>query len=279
MLWSYDLLVDVERAVLNRASVFSGGFDLPAAVAVCGGDDLDEVDVLDAIDSLVRKSLVTVERVSDSSRYGLLETVRQFAAERLAETGEHATTIRRHAMYYSADATFRSQQFFSPEQRDSVAALDREFANMRSAFRGAIDGGDIDAAASIAVFAAVAGSWGYQRWEGISWAEEVLPLARAVRWWRLPMLLAAAGMCGFTAGRIEDGIRYGEEAVESSGRQRLRVRAGWPRVGRPGRELPAGRTHGGCPARCLRAAATDRRSDGDGSMHASVDSRGDRQRR
>ena len=124
MLWSYDLLVDiVERAVLNRASVFSGGFDLPAAAAVCSGDDLDEVDVLDAIDSLVRKSLVTVEQgCSDSSRYGLLETVRQFAEERLAETGEHATAIRRHATYYSADATFCSQQYFGPKRRDSVAA-------------------------------------------------------------------------------------------------------------------------------------------------------------
>ena len=139
--------------------------------------------------------------------------MRQFAADRLAETGEHASASRRHALHYSADAMLRWQQFFGPEQRESVVAVDRESANLRSAFLCAVDDNDVDAAASIAVFAAMVGSWGYQRWEGIGWAEEVLPMAQASRWSRLPMLLCAAGMCGFTAGRIEDGIRYGEQAV------------------------------------------------------------------
>ena len=86
--WSYDLLDDDERAVLMRCSVFAGGFDLAAASRSCGGDGLDEYAVLDVLDSLVRKSLVTAERVGGHARYGMLETIRQFAEDQLAATGD-----------------------------------------------------------------------------------------------------------------------------------------------------------------------------------------------
>jgi predicted ATPase len=83
--WSYDLLDDGERAVLGCCSVFADGFDLAAAAHLCDG--LDEYTVLDRLDSLVRKSLVTSEQVGSHARYAMLETIRQFAEEQLAATG------------------------------------------------------------------------------------------------------------------------------------------------------------------------------------------------
>ncbi len=83
--WSYDLLDDDERRVLGCCSVFADGFDLAAIAAVAGCDD--EFTMLDLVDSLVRKSLVTTEQVGGRTRYGVLETIRQFAEEQLAGTG------------------------------------------------------------------------------------------------------------------------------------------------------------------------------------------------
>ena len=83
--WSYDLLEDDERSVLDRCSVFADGFDLAAATHV--NDGLDDYHVLDVLDSLVRKSLVTVDPVGGHARYGMLETIRQFAEDQLAATG------------------------------------------------------------------------------------------------------------------------------------------------------------------------------------------------
>src|SRR5439155_490710 len=77
--WSYDLLDDDEQTVLQRCSVFAGGFDVAAATAIC--ERSDEYTALDDLDSLVRKSLITVEQVDRHARYGMLETIRQFAAD------------------------------------------------------------------------------------------------------------------------------------------------------------------------------------------------------
>ncbi len=82
--WSYDLLDDDERALLDRCAMFAGGFDLAAVAAINGADALDEYAVLDLLDALVRKSLVVADRTSGHTRYSLLETIRQFAEERLA---------------------------------------------------------------------------------------------------------------------------------------------------------------------------------------------------
>ena len=83
--WSYDLLDSEEQALLNRCSVFAGGFDLAAAQAVAGAGD--DVATLDLLDVLVRKSLLVADRSSDRTRYSMLETIRQFAEERLESTG------------------------------------------------------------------------------------------------------------------------------------------------------------------------------------------------
>jgi predicted ATPase/class 3 adenylate cyclase len=84
--WSYDLLDDAEKILLNRLSVFQGRFILEAAEAICAGEGLDEFEVLDALSQLVQKSLVEVDDLGDEAFYRLLETVRQYAQEKLDES-------------------------------------------------------------------------------------------------------------------------------------------------------------------------------------------------
>ena len=97
--WSYDLLDDAEKSLLERCSVFAGGFDLAAACAVGGcGDDLATLDVLDA---LVRKSLLVADRSSGRTRSSMLETIRQFAEEQLVASGSAEEARAAHARHFA----------------------------------------------------------------------------------------------------------------------------------------------------------------------------------
>ncbi len=103
--WSYDLLSALEQQVLRHLAVFAGGWTLEAAEAVCAGEGLEQERVLDVLSRLVDKSLVQAERVpGQEARYRMLETIRQYALERLAASGEADTIRRRHAEHYLAVA-------------------------------------------------------------------------------------------------------------------------------------------------------------------------------
>jgi predicted ATPase len=98
--WSYQLLSGQEQILFDRVSVFAGGFDLTAAEAVAAGEDIDEYDVVDLIGELVDKSMVIAERDGATLRYRLLETLRQYAEERLDNRGETSAARDRHLTYY-----------------------------------------------------------------------------------------------------------------------------------------------------------------------------------
>jgi predicted ATPase/DNA-binding XRE family transcriptional regulator len=95
--WSYDLLSDDERRLFRGLSIFAGGFPLEACAAVCGDGARDEIKVLDLLSSLVDKSLVQVAAVGDATRYRLLESMRQYAREKLSSAGEEQARARAHA--------------------------------------------------------------------------------------------------------------------------------------------------------------------------------------
>jgi predicted ATPase len=97
--WSYDLLDDTEKALLDRCSVFAGGFDLESACAVMGSDD--DFATLDLLDALVRKSLLIADRSSGRTRFAMLETIRQFAEEQLAAGGEASEIRAAHSRYFA----------------------------------------------------------------------------------------------------------------------------------------------------------------------------------
>ena len=102
--WSHALLTEPEQVLFRRLSVFMGGFDLDAAQAVCGGHDVERYQVLDQLTLLVDKSLVVAEHIKDRTRYRLLETVRQYALEKLSESGEADAVRTRHRDYFTAGA-------------------------------------------------------------------------------------------------------------------------------------------------------------------------------
>ena len=147
--WSYQLLSDDDQLLFDRLSVFAGGFDLAATEAVCGGGGVDEYDVVDLIGELVDKSMLTAERQGSSTRYRLLETLRQYGEERLEDRGETSTIRDRHLEYYHHIAGDIAERWFSPDQLEVDEIADREWDNLRAAHGWAISCNDFDRANEI----------------------------------------------------------------------------------------------------------------------------------
>jgi len=214
--WSYDLLDDTEKALLDRCSVFAGGFDLQSACAVAGlADAPDDLATLDLLDTLVRKSLLVADRSAGRTQYSMLETIRQFAVEQLAARGEASEIRAAHSRYFAGREADIMALWDSPRQREAHDWFTIELTNLRTAFRWAADQGDLDVAAPIATYAA----WlGYltENYEPLAWAEELIEPARAIDHPRLAALYLMASNC-YMAGRIDSAIRYTEAAREAIG--------------------------------------------------------------
>ncbi|MGB6511706.1 MAG: adenylate/guanylate cyclase domain-containing protein, partial [Mycobacterium sp.] len=166
--WSYDLLDDTERALLERCSVFAGGFDLESACAVMGSDD--DFATLDLLDALVRKSLLVADRSSGRTRFSMLETIRQFAEDQLVARGEASESRAAHSRYFAGREADILALWDSPRQRDAYDWFTIELANLRTAFRWAADQGDLDVAATLASYVGLLG-YSVQTYEPIAWAE------------------------------------------------------------------------------------------------------------
>jgi predicted ATPase len=214
--WSYDHLDDAEKTLLERCSVFAGGFDLQSACAVAGSDD--EFAVLDLLDALVRKSLLVAERSSGRTRFSMLETIRQFAEEQLVARGKASEIRAAHSRYFAGREADIMALWDSPRQRETYTWFSTEFANLRAAFRWAADRGDLDVAASIVTYATLLGNL-VGNFEPIAWAEELIEPARAIDHPRLATLYVQAALC-WLVGRIEAAVGYadaGQTVIGSGG--------------------------------------------------------------
>lgn len=129
--WSYDLLTPDERTLFARLSVFAGGFTLDAAEAVGAGGAIDAADVLDLLARLVEKSLVIAD--IDGARYRMLETVRQYALEKLEAAGDAGATRDRHVALYVRFAETARTELTGPQQALWLARCDRELENLLAA--------------------------------------------------------------------------------------------------------------------------------------------------
>jgi predicted ATPase len=214
--WSYDLLDDAEKALLDRCSVFTGGFDLQSACAVTGSED--DFAALDLLDVLVRKSLLVADRSSGRTRFSMLETIRQFADEQLVARGEASEIRAAHSRYFAGRETDVLALWDSPRQRAAYDWFTVELANLRTAFRWATDHGDLDVAATLATYAGWLGAC-VQTLEPITWAEELIEPARTVDHPRLAFLYVIASQC-FRTGRIEAAVGYSDEGQIVLGRSR-----------------------------------------------------------
>ncbi|WP_433434969.1 BTAD domain-containing putative transcriptional regulator [Nonomuraea sp. CA-141351] len=153
--WSWDLLSEAERGVLRRLSVFSGGVSLEAAERVCGDEAFAGEQVLDLLTALIEKSLLLADG-EGTPRYRMLNTIREYAAHRLAEAGETESARRAHLAYFTELAETAEPQLRRAEQLEWLATLKAEHDNISTALRGAIAEG---------------------------WAQEAMRLVAAVGWY------------------------------------------------------------------------------------------------
>ena len=140
--WSYDLLTEEEQSLFTSLGVFVGGFTLEGAEAVAG--DL-ELDVVDGVESLLSNNLLRTERMAGGEpRFGMLETIREYALERLAERGDGEAVRRRHADFYALLAEKADPALFGPHQLSWLERLDAELANIRAALTWAAESGEAE---------------------------------------------------------------------------------------------------------------------------------------
>ncbi|MEU5179069.1 BTAD domain-containing putative transcriptional regulator [Streptomyces longwoodensis] len=169
--WSWDLLDADEREVLGRLSVFAGGCDLAAAEAVCGPH------ALETLGSLVDKSLVVAGPSADGEmRYRLLETVAEYAGERLDETGGRTAAERAHLTYYRELARTTEPLLRGAQQRTAITRFELEYDNLRTALRRAV--ADRDEQEALYLTLSLTGYWGMRdlRLETRTWCRETMAL-------------------------------------------------------------------------------------------------------
>jgi predicted ATPase/class 3 adenylate cyclase len=218
--WSYSLLDGAEQLLLRRLSVFAEGFDLDAAEAVCGFGDIEALGVAGLLGSLVDKNLVVAEPAGPALRYRLLETIRQFAAERLAEVGgdEAATVGAAHCTHFLCVAEAAAAHLTGPDQGSWLARLDADQANLRRAAEHAAD--DPDGTARLLRFGAALGRYWLARSRDCEALGLLVPVLERPEARADPGLFAAALItagvaavrCDLTAAR-----RLAEQGVEFAG--------------------------------------------------------------
>jgi predicted ATPase/class 3 adenylate cyclase len=207
MEWSYQLLDADEQAVLDRLAVFVGGFELPAAQAVAASDDVDAMDVLDILARLVSKSLVVAEPRDGTTRYRLLETVRDFAWEHVQAADEVETLSRRHAAHFAAFAHDAGEGLRSQDEGAWRERVEREVDNLRAALAWAISVGDVELAlrpiSDLSVLGDGVAPYGLMP-EQAARLDEDHPLAA--------LALGSACFAAVLQGESETAIRLAEEA-------------------------------------------------------------------
>jgi predicted ATPase/class 3 adenylate cyclase len=156
--WSYELLNPNEQCLLGRLAVFLGGFELSAAEEVCGVDPIDAMDVLDLLQSLVEKSLVMLDESGDSTRYRMLETIREYAAEKLDQSGEKEALAAGHCKHYFGVAKLIRDGLLGAEFSEALRRGESEIDNLRAAIALSLAGG-VDAVLSVKFCVALQNFW------------------------------------------------------------------------------------------------------------------------
>jgi predicted ATPase/tetratricopeptide (TPR) repeat protein len=194
--WGHGLLTPDEQIVFRRLSIFAGGFTLEAAADVAASDGVSEARVIDAIERLASKSLIELDHEREEPRLRMLEPVRQYAAERLREAGEHDEVVRRHLDWVVRFAVRAGLSFIADQRRHWTLRLRDEQDNVRVALEASFSGVDREAALRIT------GSLGYPWFaigqpDGRAWVVRALEAAPDA-----PDLLRAVALWG--AGMLEE---------------------------------------------------------------------------
>jgi predicted ATPase/DNA-binding CsgD family transcriptional regulator len=212
--WSYGLLSKQERTVLRRLSVFAGGWIVDAAEAVCSGAGLAAMSILDLVTSLADKSLVIAETHGREARYRMLETVRQYAHERLLQAGEEAEVRTRHRVWYLDLAERAEARIYGPEQTTWLERLEVEHDNLRAAL-GWSSTEEEDAEIRVRLAAALYRFWHYHtHWgEGRKWLETALARSREFKSTARVRALHAEGVLAYRQGDYGKAMALHEQSL------------------------------------------------------------------
>jgi predicted ATPase len=240
--WSYELLSDQGRALLDRFSVFAGGWTLGAAEAVGTGGSVMAERVLDLLSELVEKSLVVVEDSpadAGALRYGMLEPIRQFGREKLEENGEAPEARLRHAEHYMALAETAEPELLGPDQDTWLQRLRVEFGNLRAALSWSLQpDGDSRERADELRLRLVAALWRFWDVEGFEegkqWLQTALerdpggfPAVRANALGGLGFILLFQQDYGPAIAALEEAVALYKELGDRSGAAFALASLGW----------------------------------------------------
>jgi predicted ATPase len=224
--WSYELLSEPEQVVLRRISVFAGSFDLAATEALVSGGDVDRGDVVNLLTQLVDKSLLDVDPVGRGVRFRLLETIRQYAQERLEASGEMAALRGRHLAHYIGLAEKAGPHLRSHQQIAWASALAPETDNFRAALDWAVEATLPDQGLRLVIPLMVTGiptGWIYTDWADVAGS---IPGASAHEFF--PLAVAYAAMGAVLRGqhdRAAELVATAQEAQTALGTTHLWVHA------------------------------------------------------
>jgi len=220
--WSHELLSEVERVLFGRLSVFAGGWTLEGAEALGSGEGVGNSDVLDPLSRLVDKSLVALEEDEHDGalRYTMLEPVRQYAREKLRESGEEDAVQGRHAEFFLALAEEAEPEMSGPDQEAWLKKLEREHANLRGALAWALDPAhsrkpsEHRTELGLRLAGALGRFWGvYGPGEGLRWLEKGLARGEAAPKPALAKALYEAGWIELFQGDYDTAIALLEEGL------------------------------------------------------------------
>jgi predicted ATPase/class 3 adenylate cyclase/DNA-binding CsgD family transcriptional regulator len=212
--WSTALLGDPEQALLHRLCVFAGSFDLRGAEAVCAGDGLNEIDVLDALERLIDQSLVAPWDENGSGRFLMLETVRQYGARQLMSDESVDRWRSRHAAYYAHLAKKVSPLCETVEQSRAVAGLDAEHDNIRAALHHLLAQGDGEALAEMTLALGPFWDIGGDKIEGVTWTTRSLNLLPERPTATRARLTAFRGECRMSLGDLTTATLDAQHALD-----------------------------------------------------------------
>jgi len=212
--WSYDFLSTPEQIMLRRLSVFAGGCSLATAETICAGEEVEREQVLELLSSLVNKSLVVAHTLQrGEARYGLLETIRQYAQEKLLASGERLAIHDRHLHCSLQLAEETVPKLRGQYQQLWLDWLESEYDNIRAALAWSLESGHSEAGLRIAN--AIYQFWTVRDYvqEGLAWVERLLAQAdeRISVVVRANALAYASTLAGFR-GNTAAQIRYGQQA-------------------------------------------------------------------
>ncbi len=208
--WSFDLLDRRQQLGFSLLAVFLGGFDVRAAQAILATEGFTAVDTIDLLSELVDKSMIEVESSISGRRFRLLETLRQFAVERLLKHGPEMARDE-HAIHYERRVTELLTALRSPSEKEASDAFLVDDGNIRAAFEWSISRDDFETAATIAE---IAWEFGYQRmnYEALDWIEAIYDEALHRRIAAMPALAAIRGVSGWVRSGVPDGMAWIDEA-------------------------------------------------------------------